>query len=262
MVNVLNWKSWCDQHWPYLGMWAYFMEVFALSLLPGLLLSLLILSIASIVTIMVSTGSLALLHTITVLLFMVMLVISMAYVTYTTVVSIGFYLKFQQLNDTQLIHAICCRLCTHIENQTRLAQFIREQNVGTDDLRALDRDLEGESGEAVQVDSAGHGLGASTEAKDVMSLSEAPPSTTGEISLDEDCSDIEVTASVIEDSPESARTETSTQSFCVICQDAEKTTVLLPCRHLCLCNNCALVDAIRECPLCRSQIESRLRIFS
>jgi hypothetical protein len=52
------------------------------------------------------------------------------------------------------------------------------------------------------------------------------------------------------------------QRMCVICQEREKSVVLLPCRHMCLCAECALHDHLQQCPLCRRRIEDRISVYA
>lgn len=72
--------------------------------------------------------------------------------------------------------------------------------------------------------------------------------------------------------PSSSRIEpTATPSsperlLCAVCQDAEKSVMLEPCRHICVCADCA--ESLlkqgrtkRNCPLCREYIRGTLRVF-
>jgi TPR repeat protein len=46
---------------------------------------------------------------------------------------------------------------------------------------------------------------------------------------------------------------------CVVCIDAPRSTVLLPCGHVCMCGDC--VGDCQSCPICRTAIESALKVY-
>ncbi|XP_010416882.1 PREDICTED: kinesin-like protein KIN-7M, chloroplastic isoform X1 [Camelina sativa] len=47
--------------------------------------------------------------------------------------------------------------------------------------------------------------------------------------------------------------------ICKVCFELPTATILLPCRHFCLCKSCSL--ACSECPICRTKISDRLFAF-
>jgi len=48
-------------------------------------------------------------------------------------------------------------------------------------------------------------------------------------------------------------------SCCVVCMEKEKKVLLLPCKHVCLCEDCSVnVDV---CPLCREMIQFKTTVF-
>ena len=49
---------------------------------------------------------------------------------------------------------------------------------------------------------------------------------------------------------------------CVVCLDAPKTMVLMPCKHLVLCDSCGNDNNMISCPMCRVAITSRFHVFS
>ena len=49
----------------------------------------------------------------------------------------------------------------------------------------------------------------------------------------------------------------SSQRTCVICMERPADHVLIPCGHLCLCSSCV----VSSCPVCRSNIHARQRVF-
>ncbi|KAL8602064.1 hypothetical protein ACOMHN_007334 [Nucella lapillus] len=54
---------------------------------------------------------------------------------------------------------------------------------------------------------------------------------------------------------------------CVVCQDANKSVLIMPCKHMCLCVGCAnqivrsTLVGRRICPLCRRRIEKVMDVF-
>ncbi|XP_007257042.3 E3 ubiquitin-protein ligase LRSAM1 isoform X1 [Astyanax mexicanus] len=48
-------------------------------------------------------------------------------------------------------------------------------------------------------------------------------------------------------------------SECVVCMEAESQVIYLPCGHVCCCQVCS--DALYSCPLCRSDISQRIRLY-
>ncbi len=51
---------------------------------------------------------------------------------------------------------------------------------------------------------------------------------------------------------------------CVVCMECTKDTMILPCRHFCLCHGCAIQVSMdkRQCPICRNSIASMLSMRS
>ncbi|XP_037785398.1 uncharacterized protein LOC119581126 [Penaeus monodon] len=51
--------------------------------------------------------------------------------------------------------------------------------------------------------------------------------------------------------------------LCIVCQDQPKCVILLPCRHLCLCDACrsAIITRDNICPVCRRPIMQTLRVY-
>jgi Zinc finger, C3HC4 type (RING finger) len=52
------------------------------------------------------------------------------------------------------------------------------------------------------------------------------------------------------------------QRRCVICHDREKSVILMPCRHLCLCIECSNNISVETCPKCRAMISSKIQVFT
>ena len=51
------------------------------------------------------------------------------------------------------------------------------------------------------------------------------------------------------------------ETMCVVCMDAPKNRVVLPCMHMCVCEACAQLLRDR-CPVCRGPIERIAQLFT
>ena len=52
---------------------------------------------------------------------------------------------------------------------------------------------------------------------------------------------------------------------CVICQVRPKSVLLMPCRHLCICQECVNMSSpalLQKCPLCRQVIIEKIQVYS
>lgn len=61
-------------------------------------------------------------------------------------------------------------------------------------------------------------------------------------------------------SPPNTKQNSNEENVCVICRDEPKSVVLMPCRHLCLCQSCN--GSIWTCPLCRKQIRNTISVYT
>jgi len=52
-------------------------------------------------------------------------------------------------------------------------------------------------------------------------------------------------------------------SECCVCMEANKTHILIPCAHLCVCENCAktIMMTTKECPVCRAVSQQVYKVF-
>jgi hypothetical protein len=50
--------------------------------------------------------------------------------------------------------------------------------------------------------------------------------------------------------------------LCCVCLVNERSTLLLPCRHLVLCAGCSKDERLKQCPVCRQDIEDVMEIYS
>lgn len=65
----------------------------------------------------------------------------------------------------------------------------------------------------------------------------------------------------------SAEKMSNSEKLCVICQNAPKNVLLLPCRHMCLCVECAHTmvslpgSRATKCPLCRASVSTIMNVY-
>ena len=53
------------------------------------------------------------------------------------------------------------------------------------------------------------------------------------------------------------------ESLCCCCWELPKSVVLLPCRHMCVCEACGMDErTLPTCPMCREQILQRIKVFT
>lgn len=53
-----------------------------------------------------------------------------------------------------------------------------------------------------------------------------------------------------------ANEEIPENQLCTVCRTNPKEVVLLPCGHVCICEDCN-IDIVDQCPVCRAEIQSR-----
>jgi len=49
------------------------------------------------------------------------------------------------------------------------------------------------------------------------------------------------------------------QTLCMACCDQEKSILLTPCNHICVCEACS--HRLEKCPICSSPIENRVKVY-
>jgi hypothetical protein len=64
--------------------------------------------------------------------------------------------------------------------------------------------------------------------------------------------------------PPAAPDPAAEETMCVVCMDAPKDRIVLPCMHLCACGPCAqrLLELDASCPVCRGPVERMAQVFS
>jgi hypothetical protein len=71
--------------------------------------------------------------------------------------------------------------------------------------------------------------------------------------------DVEQSRTRIQSCIENKWIEIDESICCVVCRDVRKSILFTPCNHLCVCEECS--SHCRTCPLCRSHIQNRVKVF-
>ncbi len=111
------------------------------------------------------------------------------------------------------------------------------------------------------------------ECNEEISLLRGESEAVQELATVEDCEKVEKVlknslqnledhkAALIRDMLAGSERPAEEQRMCVVCQAHEKSVVLLPCRHACVCKNCSNNPQLINCPLCREKIEDRISVY-
>jgi len=106
---------------------------------------------------------------------------------------------------------------------------------------------------------------AETEIENISSKSVGQWMALGDAKLLSVQTDLEVSLSRLK----TARQELSRQhqeleqrdSLCCICRERLKSILLLPCRHFCLCSECSDARPLTHCPVCRTSLTEKLKVY-
>ena len=59
-----------------------------------------------------------------------------------------------------------------------------------------------------------------------------------------------------------AEAKSKATSQCVVCKEAPRDTLLTPCNHFVMCATCAYNRTVKNCPVCRRDIEDRMKVYT
>jgi hypothetical protein len=61
---------------------------------------------------------------------------------------------------------------------------------------------------------------------------------------------------------EKMKVESNQNTLCCVCHEAVRSILILPCRHLCICEKCVLIPELNDkCPICRAIISDTIRVY-
>jgi hypothetical protein len=59
---------------------------------------------------------------------------------------------------------------------------------------------------------------------------------------------------------EAVKLDIESRLLCIVCADEARTIALIPCGHLCVCDDCQ--PSLKDCPICRAPSTGHLRVFN
>lgn len=110
-------------------------------------------------------------------------------------------------------------------------------------------------------------LGAAEYARSVQSAPSVPsapsapsvPSVPPTVSVQEQISRMEIDQ--LNELSEKIKERVNDLQRCKICLDERSDTLLMPCRHMCMCRSCADNYPESTCPVCRGPIRDKIRVY-
>lgn len=71
---------------------------------------------------------------------------------------------------------------------------------------------------------------------------------------------VRVLSQALSRADDAVKLDAENRLLCIVCSDHARTTALIPCGHMCVCEDCE--SGLKDCPLCRTHATGRLRVFN
>jgi hypothetical protein len=83
-----------------------------------------------------------------------------------------------------------------------------------------------------------------------------------EVRLESACKVVRRSKEIVKEKEDKERHNKNEERMCVVCLESQKSVLLLPCRHLCLCGECSSRPEVTKCPICRQTIYEKLVVYA
>ena len=157
---------------------------------------------------------------------------------------------WREQQDQRARHQLALRaqLESQQERERARQQLIRDSDRGQASLRSESKD----SAHGSDASSTAGGSGNGSKAAEATGSADAKMTIS---SVDHKADDKTATTS--------PKGDGDTGGMCCCCWELPKSVVLLPCRHMCVCEACGLDEAtLPKCPMCREPIAQRFKVFT